>query len=86
MYMSYCRFEGTRHELAACLDVVEEHINEEAEYTVSDREICDFKRMVRMFVDFMHEQDLLDAEGELDQDALDRMCLAMAESYGEMND
>lgn len=83
MYMSYCRFEGTRSELAACLGEVEDHINEEARYEVSEHEINHFRRMVKMFVEFLQEQELLNEEGELDKEVLDRVCESMAHGYEE---
>lgn len=81
-YMSYCRFEGTLHELRACLNVVEEHVNEEAPYGVSDGEIARFKEMVHMFVDFMNEHQLLD-DCEVDETMLDDVATMMAQGYDE---
>lgn len=83
MYMSYCRFEGTREELAVCLNEVTDHVNEEAEYGVSDPEIRHFKNMIVNFVDFLHDMCLLDDEGYLDREELDKVCQAMAKSYKE---
>lgn len=82
-YMSYCRYEGTYSELRACLNDVEEHINEEAEYEVSDREIQWFRNMVELFHEFLCEQELMDEDGNLDNEALDRVCEAMTKSYDE---
>ena len=82
MYMSYCRFEGTYQELRACLGDVEEHVNEEAEYEVSDREIQHFRNLVELFHDFLCNMELLDEDGDLDMDALDSVCEAMAKRYG----
>ena len=84
MYMSYCRFEGTRRELAACLNEVIDHVNEEAEYEVSEPEIRHFKNMIVNFVDFLHDMCLLDDEGYLDREELDKVCQAMAKSYKEV--
>ena len=83
MYMSYYRFEGTRSELAACLSEVEDHINLEAKYEVSEQEINHFRRTVKMFVEFLQEQELLNEEGELDKEVLDRVCESMAHGYEE---
>jgi hypothetical protein len=83
MYMSYCRFEGTRRELAVCLNEVIDHVNEEAEYEVSDPEIRHFKNMIVNFVDFLHDMCLLDDDGYLDREELDKVCQAMAKSYKE---
>lgn len=81
MYMSYCRFEGTHQELKACLSDVEEHVNEEAEYEVSDREINHFRSMVEDFVGWLNDMALLDEDGDIDRDALDQVCEAMAKRY-----
>lgn len=83
MYMSYCRFEGTRRELEACLQEVEEHVNEEAEYEVSDHEIAHFKKMIVDFVGWLNDMCLLDGDGELDGDELDRVCESMAQCYND---
>ena len=83
MYMSYCRYEGTYSELRSCLSDVEEHVNEEAEYEVSDREIQWFRNMVELFHEFLCEQELMDEDGNLDMNALDKVCEAMAKRYDE---
>lgn len=83
MYMSYCRFEGTLYELRACMSVVDEHINEEAESAVSDNEIRCFKNMLREFTGWMQDNELLDENGELDEETLDSICSQMAISYQE---
>lgn len=80
-YMSYCRFEGTLHELRACMADVEEHVNEIAEYSVSDGEIRQFKQMVIEFTDFLHDMGVLNDEGYLERDTLNEVCDAMAKSY-----
>lgn len=82
-YMSYCRFEGTLHELRACLNDVEEHVNEEAQYGVSDSEIEQFKIMVHEFVDFLKDTEILDANGEVDETMLDGVARAMEQGYEE---
>ena len=78
MYMSYCRFEGTLDELRVCLNDVDEHVNGEAEYEVSDREINQFRNMIEYFVGWLNDQALLDEDGCLDYDELDQVCEAMA--------
>ena len=83
MYMSYCRFEGTRHELRACMADVEEHVNEEAEYEVSNHEIREFRYMIEEIANFLYEQDLLDEYVEVNHKQLDKVCEAMAKRYGE---
>lgn len=77
MYMSYCRYEGTLTELRACLNDVEEHINDEAECEVSDGEALCFKHIITEIYDWMNEQGLIDGYGELDMDSLDQICEAM---------
>ena len=77
MYMSYCRFEGTRMELQACFEAIEEHVNGEAEYPISEREIYNFKRMIGDIAEFLYNNDLLDENGEINQTALDDVCAAM---------
>lgn len=82
-YMSYCKFEGTLSELRSCMNTVEEHVNEEAEYEVSDQEIRCFRDIAIEFNNFMHDMGLMDDEGYIDDDALDEVCEAMAKSYNE---
>ena len=84
MYMSYCRFEGTLHELRACIGEVVDHINEEAEYKVDDREIGYFRAMVEELVEFLcYETEIIDEHGELNEEALDSVCEKMKESWEE---
>ena len=70
MYMSYCRFEGTREELRACLGVIDEHVNGEGESAVSEKEIRCCKSMIEEFVGWLNDMGLLDCDGELDRGAL----------------
>lgn len=86
MYMSYCRFEGIYSELRACLNDVEEHVNEYAEYAVSEHEIQHFRNMVELFHGFMCDMSLLDENGNLNWDAIDSVCETMKKSYGEEED
>lgn len=83
MYMSYCRFEGTSAELRACLSDVDEHVNGEAEYEVSDREINQFRNMVEYFVGWLNDQCLLDEDGDLNYDELEQVCEAMKRTCRE---
>lgn len=83
MYMSYCRFEGTHHELRSCLNDVEEHVNGEASYSVSDREIDEFKQMVEDFFVFMRDQEIINKYGELDRTELEKICDEMRKGYAE---
>ena len=80
MYSSYCRFEGTRMELDACLAEVEEHVNGDSEYPVSESEVGYFWDMVKDFVGWLHDMALLDNEGHLNEDALDDMCEDMTKA------
>lgn len=77
MYMSYCRFEGTRNELRTCLNVVTDCVNEDNEYPVSDHEIQEFTNMVEDIVSFLQELELLDEDGELNYGALHSICNSM---------
>lgn len=83
MYMSYCRFEGTRQELRACLADVEEHVNGDAEYKVRENEIGHFEQMVREFVDWLNDMALLDEYGELNEREFEQVLDAMANDGGE---
>lgn len=82
-YMSYCKFEGTKHELAICLDDVMEHINEEAQYEVSDHEIEHFKQMIYVFVEFLQETEIIDEYGDIDENNLETVCEKMKKGYEE---
>lgn len=83
MYMSYCRFEGTKAELRACLEAVEEHVNGEAEYAISEREIYNFKCMIGDIIEFIYSNDLMDEYGDVNDAALDDVCAAMAKGSDE---
>ena len=83
MYMSYCRFEGTRAEMRACIDVVEDHINEEAEYEVSENEIDQFRSIVNDMVTFLRENDIIDYDTEVDENALEKVCESMRHCWKE---
>ena len=85
-YMSYCRHEGTLAELRGCIEDANDHINEEARYEVSDKEIYCFKKMVEEFYEFLCEQELIDQFGELDSEELDKICESMRKGYGEDNE
>lgn len=81
MYMSYCRYEGTYSELQSCIYEAEEHIYEEAEYPVSDREIGYFKRMVMDFGTFLRDNELINSYGDIDREVLEEICEKMKKSY-----
>lgn len=77
MYMDYCRQDGTYRELKACLKDVEDHINGVADDPIDDWEICAFKDMVNLFVDFLQEQGVLIEDGYVDDGRLDEICESM---------
>jgi hypothetical protein len=79
--MSYCRYAGTCHELSACLDDVEEHINKEAEYEVSESEIDYFTSLVRLFYGFMVDNGLIDYDSELNEGRLAEIAETMKHRY-----
>lgn len=79
MYMSYCRNEGTLSELRAVLSAADEYINHEMDDRMSDREIDCFRKMVIEFYSWLSDSALINEYGELDDDALDEICAAMAE-------
>lgn len=81
MYMSYCRFEGTYHELRACMGEVEEHIYEEAEYSVSDNEINYFRKIVELMAEFLVNEGIIDEYGELSDERLDQICNKLGQSF-----
>lgn len=83
MYMNYCRYEGTRQELNVCFRDIEEHVNGNAAYEVSEHEIYHFKKMIVEMHNFMFEMDLLDRYGDLDEDRLEEIAEKMAVSYCE---
>ena len=83
MYMSYCRFEGTKAELNACLAVAEEHANDEAEYKVSQREIENFEDLIRTFHAFLIDYEILDEAGSIDEAALEGLLYKMSQAAEE---
>lgn len=85
MYMSYCRHEGTLSEVRACLGAVQEHIWGEAEYPTSEKEIRMFKTMIQEVVAFLQENEVLTADGELDENRLDEIGEAMKQA-GEVEE
>ena len=85
MYMSYCRYEGTLNELRACLDDVQGHIDGAAEYEVSDHETRQFAQMVKEFVWFLQDAELIDDHGELDNDKLEEICELMRSKADSAN-
>lgn len=84
MYMSYCKFEGTLHELRRCLDTVNEHAAQEADERVSEREIRAFRTLVREFAGWLQETGMVD--GELNEDVLDEACEYMRFSAEEVSE
>lgn len=81
-YMSYCRFEGTHHELRACLNEVQDHIDCEAEFSVSDGEIAQFKEMVEYFHEFLVDAGILEMGTRIQQDRLEEVCEQMRHGGG----
>ena len=81
MYMSYCRYEGTRYELNACIGDAREHYYEEAEYEVCENEIDNFRQLIHNFVEFLGETEILDENGEINEDKLDEVCETMRHRY-----
>lgn len=70
-------------ELRACLNEVDDHVMESAEYEISNNEINHFRQMVIEFVGFMKDNDLLDENGDLNFTELDHVCTNMAQSFNE---
>lgn len=85
MYMSYCRMEGTRMELAACLQDAEEHLYGEAEYAVSEREIEHFRRIIEDTFYWMRDMDMILDDGRMNEAVLVEICEAMSRA-GEEED
>ena len=83
MYMNYCKFEGTLAELNACIADVEGHVNEDAQYPVSAREIDCFRLLVETVANFLADAELLGEYGEIDSVRLDEICEAMSHGYEE---
>lgn len=79
--MSYCRYENTLLALRECLNDVGEHVNEEAECTVSKREIGCFKSIVAEFWCFLVDNELINEDGELSDSSLNEVCEKMAQSF-----
>lgn len=83
MYMSYCRFEGTKAELRACFNDVEEHLYGEQDDEISEREIQCFRGIVADMIDFLNDNYLIDEDGMLDRGRLDEICDLMAQGARE---
>lgn len=79
MYMSYCRYEGTLHEMRACIADVEDHVNETAEWPVRDREVESFRNLVHEVHEFLVNVEILDNYGDIDEEALECVCKLMKE-------
>ena len=74
VFMSYCRFEGANRAIQEALGDAQNSIDSyycnniyEAK---SDREVEKLECMIGYFVDWLHENDLLDDEGYIDDDNL----------------
>lgn len=84
MNMSYCRYENTLEDLRDCINNAMEHVDEEAEYSVSKSEISCFRNMVEEFFEFMDSCGIIDYENEcIDEDELDDVCKKMKKSYDD---
>ena len=83
MNMSYCRYENTLHDVKDCLSNTIDHVNEEAKYSVSEREINCFRSMVKEFYDFMITCGLIDEDTPLDEEQLDEVCFLMEKGNNE---
>lgn len=77
MYMSYCRFEGTKNELRACLENVQEHIEDIAEYSVSDMEIESFQDICEEMFYFLKDNCIINDDAYIDWDELEKVCNKM---------
>lgn len=83
MYMSYCRFEGTREELRACYSDVDDYINDCAEERASDREIDCFRDMVQEMFDFLRDNCIIDDDAFIDWNTVDDICEKMTKGGEE---
>ena len=63
--MSYCRFENTLGDLKDCLDA----LNNKS--ISSDREKIKAKGLLKLMVEFIYDENLIDSEGEIQYDAID---------------
>lgn len=73
MYMSYCRNEGTYQEITACLDAVQERLDDVTCEQMSQKEAHYFVEIIRAVHYFLIENDLVDEFGDLDEDKLEEM-------------
>jgi len=64
------------------MSTVQEHIEGEAEFSMSDYEIRCFKTMVEEFTDWLYDTGIL-SEREINWNELDEVCKQMAECYEE---
>ena len=82
MYMSYCRIEGTLHEMRAVISDVEDHVYEEAPYPVSGSEITAFENLMHDVFNFLEDMGLIDYEHEwFDRERLEEICSMMEKGY-----
>lgn len=70
------RFEGARNEINACIKEISAHMaaNGDAEGSISDKEIWDFKKMVHDFTDILVRYGVLSEDACIDECALDDLC------------
>lgn len=78
VFMSYCRYDGAKRALLECLGDVQEKIdannsNEEFTPKTTD-EVEAFEYMIEYFVQWLYDNNILDGEGELDNNELSNVC------------
>ena len=81
MNMSYCRYENTMRDLRDCINDVIEHVNEEAKYSVSEREIDCFRKMVKEFHELMTFCSIINDDGTINEEELDDVCFYMEKGH-----
>ena len=67
MYRKHIRMEDTHNAVMACLDDVQCRMEGEARQRMPESEIGHFENMVRDMVDWLYEQGILDATGNIDE-------------------
>ena len=75
MNMSYCRFRNTRNDLRDCINALSER------NISSDEEKRAAKEIINMMLDFLNDEDLLDDEGNLNEETLDNIIEQCDEEY-----
>lgn len=84
MNMSYCRYENTLNDLKDCIEDAVKHINEEAKYSVDDREVRYFREMIKTMFQFLDFCEVIDYENCcLDENELDECCFRLEKGNSE---